>query len=217
MNRTAGRMLLAIPMKDPADAKTRLGVCLSPKERARLAIALFVNVVECVKIARLQVRYRHIDVAVITSSPTIRQLAKRLCVKCINDGGAGSLNRAISRAARRATAEGYASMCILPGDLADPSIRDLAQLLDYPSQAGDVVICPAKDMGTNALMVPLPSPIPFQYGERSFHRHYRTSVDADHMTIMLPLTTLRRDVDTLNDLRDLYRRRPDVAFWGDRR
>ena len=210
------RLLVAIPMKDPARAKTRLGVALTASQRAGLAIALFLNVVKCVRRTRKHVGHRKIDVAVISSSATYRDLAKSYHLKWIDDEGALSLSAAVEHAAKMAHDEGYGSLCILPGDLADPSISDLVQLLNHAVGDANGVICPSGDFGTNALMVPLPSAISFRYGERSFHHHYRSIMDAGLLPVVLPLTSLRRDVDTVKDLDDLERRRPDVVFWRDR-
>ncbi|WP_319529194.1 2-phospho-L-lactate guanylyltransferase [uncultured Cohaesibacter sp.] len=213
----AKKCLLAIPMKDPLDAKTRLSISLNQAERARLAMALFLNVVECAKEALANLPDSHIDIGVISSSETIRELSSGLDIKWIDDGGAPTLSIAVERAATIAQDEGYDILCVLPGDLADPSHKDIMQLLDYPQSARDAVICPSGDLGTNALLVPLPCPIEFSYGDRSFHRHYRASVEAGLVPVILPLLSLRRDVDTVHDWHDLQRRRPDVAFWSNGR
>lgn len=213
----ARKCLLAIPMKDPLDAKTRLSISLSQEERARLATNLFINVVECAKQALALLPGSHIDIGVITSSKTIKGLISDLDLKWIDDGGAPSLSLAVEQAARIAHEQGYDILCVLPGDLADPSHKDIAQLLDYPKSARDAVICPSGDLGTNALLLPLPCPIQFAYGDRSFHHHYRAAVEADLVPVILPLHSLRRDVDTVRDWHDLQHRRPDVAFWSDGR
>ena len=119
----AGKMLLVIPMKDPTEAKSRLGGLLAPKERARLAIALFLNVVECVKRARACLPHRQINIAVVSNSPTIRAYSDRLDLDWINEGEVSSLSDAVECAATFATVEGYAALCVLPGDLADPGCR----------------------------------------------------------------------------------------------
>ena len=213
----AGKMLLVIPMKDPTEAKSRLGGLLAPKERARLAIALFLNVVECVKRARACLPHRQIDIAVVSNSPTIRAYSDRLDLEWIDEGEVSSLSDAVECAATVATVEGYAALCVLPGDLADPAVEDLVRLMECREGEADVVLCPSHDMGTNALILPLPSSFGFHYGERSFHRHYRAATDAGLMTMVMPLDSLRRDVDTIYDLDDLERRRPEVVFWGEGR
>ncbi|WP_197703863.1 2-phospho-L-lactate guanylyltransferase [Cohaesibacter sp. ES.047] len=204
-------------MKDPLDAKTRLSISLTQQERARLATALFIHVVECVKRALTLLPDSHIDIGVITSSETIRDLVAGLDVKWIDDGGASTLSCAVDQAAKIAHEQGYDILCVLPGDLADPSHKDIARLLDYPKSGRDVVICPSGDLGTNALLLPLPCPIDFAYGDRSFHRHYQASVEAGLVPVILPLNSLKRDVDTVRDWHDLQHRRPDVAFWSDGR
>ena len=212
-----GTMLLAIPMKDPALAKTRLGLALSASQRAALATALFLNVVKCARHARRRLPDRQIDIAVISSSPTMRELARSYNLLWLDDGGAPTLSMALERAAQAAKTRSYDALCILPGDLADPTIDDLAQLLAQPAGQTECILCPSKDLGTNALILPLPAPFPFCYGERSFHHHYRAAVACGLRPRVLPLTSLRRDVDTVADLAELEGQRPDLAVWSDGR
>ena len=216
MREQTGKLLLAIPMKDPSRAKSRLGIELSPSERANLAIHLFRNVVDCVKDACKERPGRSVDIAVISNSATIQKMCSTMDLKWINDGNAGNLSAAITCAAHVATQDRYANLCILPGDLADPSVSDVCCLIDHASEAFNAAICPSKDMGTNALLLPLPSPIAFHYGERSFHHHYRALVDAGLMTTILPLTSLRRDVDTIQDWHAFRQSQPDAFAWSER-
>ncbi|WP_316860879.1 2-phospho-L-lactate guanylyltransferase [uncultured Cohaesibacter sp.] len=209
------KILLAIPMKDPREAKSRLCLALTSRQRAELAILLFLDVVACAKVATERLPQRSIDIAVISSSPTIKTLADAQGLKWIDDTGAKGLNASLELAASMASEDGYDFLCILPGDLADPKPCDLAQLLDYPSHSKDAVICPSVDLGTNALLVPLPCPIAFAYGEKSFHHHYRACIDAELLTVVLPLSSLRRDVDTLIDLHYLQSLRPGERFWSE--
>ncbi|PLW78239.1 2-phospho-L-lactate guanylyltransferase [Cohaesibacter celericrescens] len=216
------RMLLAIPMKDPSDAKTRLGVSLTQKQRGQLALSLFETVVERVQtvlqsMSPEQAQQRHIDIAVVSASPVLQDTAARLGILFFAEGPRSGLSQAVSHLASQAHAQGYSALCVLPGDLADPKLSDLRYLLSYPLDEQKVVICPSGDLGTNALMVPLPSPIDFGYGERSFHLHYHATIEAGMMPVVLPLTSLRMDVDTLVDLQYVPQFHLDAALLGDGR
>ncbi|MBB3713369.1 2-phospho-L-lactate guanylyltransferase [Limimaricola variabilis] len=199
---TAGKRLVAIPMKDPRDAKTRLGLALTPEERGQLALSLFRVTVNRLRDA-IEGLGPQIDLAVVSASPTIREEAETLGLRVIDDGGAASLSLAVEAAANWATTHGYDALCVLPGDLADPDPVDLAWLLDHPLEDATAVICPAKDLGTNALMVPLPCPFAFAYGAKSTIRHRRAAEAAGLTPVMMPLGSLRVDIDTVADLHHL--------------
>ncbi|WP_334060824.1 2-phospho-L-lactate guanylyltransferase [Limimaricola cinnabarinus] len=207
---SGAKRLVAIPMKDPRDAKTRLGLVLTPDQRGKLALSLFRATVarlhEAVEGLEAQV-----DLAVVSSSPIIHDVAETMGLSVIDDGCAPSLSLAVEAAANRALEQGYAALCVLPGDLADPDPVDLAWLLDQPVEGGRAVICPAKDLGTNALMVPLPCPFAFAYGAQSTIRHRRAAEAAGLTPVMMPLGSLRIDIDTVEDLHHLpsgHLRRP---------
>ncbi|MCZ4262376.1 2-phospho-L-lactate guanylyltransferase [Limimaricola sp. G21655-S1] len=201
MSGTAKR-LVAIPMKDPRDAKTRLGLALSPEQRGDLALILFRATVTRLREA-VEGLECQVDLAAVSASPIIRDVAETLGLTVIDDGGAPSLSLALEAAADWAARHGYGALCILPGDLADPDPVDLAWLLDHPLEGGTAVICPAKDLGTNALMVPLPRPFAFAYGAKSTIRHRRAAEAAGLTPVMMPLGSLRVDVDTVEDLHHL--------------
>lgn len=201
MSGTAKR-LVAIPMKDPRDAKTRLGLALSPEQRGDLALTLFRATVTRLREAVTGCATR-IDLAVVTGSPAIRGVAESLGLNVIDDAGAPSLSPAIEAAAHWATDHGYEALCVLPGDLAAPDPAELALLLAHPLDAGTAVICPAKDLGTNALLVPLPCPFAFAYGAKSTIRHRRAAEAAGLTPVMMPLGSLRIDIDTVEDLHHL--------------
>ncbi|EYD70888.1 2-phospho-L-lactate guanylyltransferase [Limimaricola hongkongensis] len=206
----AGKRLVAIPMKDPRDAKTRLGLALTPDQRGKLALRLFRATVARLREA-VEDLDAQVDLAVVSGSPIIRDVAETLGLTVIDDGGAPSLSLAVEAAAHWATGQGYDALCVLPGDIADPDPVDLARLLDHPLDGGTAVICPAKDLGTNALMVPLPCPFAFAYGTRSTIRHRHAAEGAGLTPVMMPLGSLRIDIDTVADLDHLpadHLRRP---------
>jgi len=190
------RLLVAIPMKDQADAKTRISGCCAPDGREALVLHLLGQTVEKLRAAkRLGAVF---DIAIVTTSPRIRGCALKDGLETIADLGIG-LSGAAASARAWAEAKGYDALCIVPGDLADPTPQDLAVLLAQPTE-GRITLCAALDMGTNAMLMPLPNRIAFQYGAESFHRHRRAALRAglEPRTLLLP--SLRRDVDRMADL-----------------
>lgn len=188
--------LVVVPMKDPCQAKTRLGPELGPAERAALALGLFKVNLRRLRAAQAASR-RGFDLAVVTRSPLVAALAEEAGALAIREQAARSLSEAAEEAADWAAAQGYGSLCLLPADLAAPRQADLLALLDSPDEAA---LCPSADGGTNALLLPLPRPIAFAYGPGSFAAHLAALRAAGLHPRLPALESLRHDVDHLEHL-----------------
>ncbi|WP_264213333.1 2-phospho-L-lactate guanylyltransferase [Leisingera thetidis] len=206
----AGKRLAVIPMKDPSKAKTRLGIALPPKEREALARCLFRATIARLQSAAATLPEGTVDIAVVSHSPVIARIARRAGLICIDDNDPGTLSLAVEAASAWAAVQGYEALCVLPGDLADPSPADLARLLAHPLDGTRAVLCPAADLGTNALLTPLPCPFPFRYGQKSLIAHLHAAEAAGLCPVVLPLNSLRTDVDTAEDLDHLLEQNPRV-------
>lgn len=196
---TRASRLVVVPMKDPVDAKTRLGDALPADRRAALAETLFALTLQ--RLARIRWAARHgFDIATVTASPQIAARAHAAGVIVIEQGLLPGLNAAVTDAADWAHEAGYAALAILPGDLAAPSPADLLALLDQPANAGQAVICESSDGGTNALMLPLPAGMGFHYGTGSFKAHLAAAQRAGLNPQTPRLASLHHDVDRYQDL-----------------
>lgn len=196
---TRAMRLVVVPMKDPSDAKTRLSDVLDPARRAGLAIRLFRQTLQ--RLTEVQAIAQHrFDIATVTASPAIAAIAESTGISVIDEGQPGGLNAAIARAADLAGLRGYASMTVLPGDLAAPTLGDLRRLLDREDAPDQVVICPSTDGGTNALMLPLPVRMRFRYGPDSFRAHADQARAAGLGVVTPRLDSLRHDVDRRENL-----------------
>ena len=179
-------LLFIIPMKDPAVAKSRLAEVLPDAVRARLAMALFRRMLGFLAEAQPGV-----DVLVVSESDTIEEMGTGYFLRQKSRG----LNKAVTEGAAWAVANGYAAICVLPADLADPTAADLARLL---ALGKGVSIAPAHDGGTNALLVSPPDAITFCYGKGSCAAHQRAA--AGLPCTIIPLESFRYDIDTSADL-----------------
>ncbi len=99
---------------------------------------------------------------------------------------------------------------MIPADLAAPDPADLARLLCYGHDRNRAIICPATDLGTNALLVSPPTAIPFLYGPNSAIRHLRAAEQAGLNPILLRLDSLQFDIDTAASLERAMRDVPDL-------
>lgn len=182
-------LLFILPMKDPLRAKSRLASVLPDAVRARLAMALYRRMLGFLRAAQPGV-----DILVVSDAEEIRAVSQG--VRFLRQKATG-LNAAIEEGAKWALARGYGSICVLPADLADPSREDLARLL---ALKGGVVLAPAHDGGTNALLATPPDAIDFCFGQGSCAAHQKAAERAGVACTIAPLESLKYDIDTSVDL-----------------
>jgi len=182
-------LLFIIPMKNPLRAKSRLAAVLPDAVRARLAMALYRRMLGFLQAARPAV-----DILVVSDAQALQgALSNAMFLHQKSNG----LNAAVSEAAAWAVAHGYTSICVLPADLADPCHDDLERLL---ALKGGVVLAPAHDGGTNALLATPPDAIDFCFGRGSCAAHQKAAELAGVTCTIVPLESLKYDIDTSTDL-----------------
>jgi len=182
-------LLFIIPMKDPLRAKSRLASVLPDAVRARLAMALYRRMLRF-----LQAVQPDVDILVVSDTEALQAaLSSAMFLHQKSNG----LNAAVSEGAAWAVAHGYRSICVLPADLADPCADDLERLL---ALQGGVVLAPAHDGGTNALLATPPEAIDFCFGRGSCAAHQQAAEMAGVTCTIVPLESLKYDIDTSTDL-----------------
>tara|TARA_B100001250_G_scaffold86074_1_gene71213 strand:- start:739 stop:1374 length:636 start_codon:yes stop_codon:yes gene_type:complete len=202
-NATEKRTLLLVPMKDPEKSKTRLRDTLNLKDRAYLAKSLFKRTLQILKIVANNNASLRLDLAVISASPEIIDLSKSNKLLSILETGTQSLKNATEIAKVWATNKGYRSICILPADLANPDPEEIISFLKEANGNRFVTLSPSADLGTNALHISLPTNFNFRYGKKSFLRHIKAAEKLGVRPKILPLPSLKYDIDTSNDLKYL--------------
>ena len=202
-NATEKRTLLLVPMKDPEKSKTRLRDTLNLKDRAYLAKSLFKRTLQILKIVANNNARLRLDLAVISASPEIIDLSKSNKLLSILETGTQSLKNATEIAKVWATNKGYRSICILPADLANPDPEEIISFLKEANGNRFVTLSPSADLGTNALHISLPTNFNFRYGKKSFLRHIKAAEKLGVRPKILPLPSLKYDIDTSNDLKYL--------------
>lgn len=204
---------IVIPMKAPQCAKRRLSGLLSGAQREAVALALFRQT-----LTFFSQHFSDTPLLVVTASEQIADMARSLCAEVLlepvmtdtersrreEDQEAG-LNQAAALAAKWCRDQGFASQLLLPADIAELDVAEIQQLLNtdkaLPSVVPSVVICPAHDGGTNALLTTPPGVIPFRFGKASSRAHLAEAHQRAIPVQLLTLTRLTRDIDTPEDLR----------------
>lgn len=205
--------MILVPVKNLADAKQRLSSLLSPEERFALAQAMCEDVLQT-----LANWPNHPPVAVVTSDPIARDLAKRFNFDVIGDDNSGETN-AIKMATAVCKARGAQSTLVIPADIPLIETSELQQIVDCAyeftngiSTRGGAVLAPdAAGRGTNAVWRSPADLFPLRFGNDSFLPH-RAAAQATGLTCaVLELPGIARDVDRAEDLYEL------ASAPGDRR
>ena len=191
-------LCIVIPMKDPRQSKSRLSSVLDNAERQNLALNLFRQT-----LAFLCEHFEQHSTLVVTPANSIAAIAREYGCQVLLEPAARGLNSALNSAAAYCTVQGYSSQLVLPADIVDLDVAELEHLLNCPRETPSVVICPAIDGGTNALLSTPPQAIPFSYGTNSSWSHYQSAGQADVARQFINLHKLALDLDNPSDLQRL--------------
>jgi len=204
------RILVVIPMKPLASAKSRLAPHLADAERLNVACHLLRRVVaaatQCAAVS---------ETWVTGGDDAVRRQSEQLGAKWTDDGGAG-LNGALQTAFARWFAQGGDAALFLPADLPLATPAEVASCVDASGRLRYPVLVPAaNDGGTNAILMPRDSTFAFQLGERSFQRHLAETTRFGHQAVPYFSQALGLDVDTVVDLRKWRALRPQDFAEGE--
>jgi 2-phospho-L-lactate guanylyltransferase len=196
-------LLLAVPVKDLANAKQRLIPALSPSERRELARAMLEDVLDAA-VAALPGA-----VLVVTMDPEVQAVARGLGVECLAESANRGHTAAVAFAQREAVVRGAARFLTLPGDVPCVTAQEITALTGALPETHGVVFVPSRSgQGTNAALLAPPDAIPLTFGEPSFENHLKTARAAGLAPRVLTLPGIGLDVDTPEDLPVLLERGP---------
>jgi 2-phospho-L-lactate/phosphoenolpyruvate guanylyltransferase len=188
---------LVIPVKVLALAKTRL-TGLEPERRSRLALAMATDTVAAALRAGPVAA-----VLVVTDDRDVRQASLRLGALVLADAPGAGLNEALSYGAEYARQRWPArGLGALAGDLPAMRSAELAAALHAAGRLGAAFVADADGTGTALYAAAPGSEFRPQFGRASRRRHLdggAAEIGAD--TAGAILAGLRRDVDTVDDLR----------------
>lgn len=191
-----------IPMKSPAESKSRLADVLDARERTELALAMFVDVITACNDSEM------FDIVGVVSSDSdvfwaarehgAKAIAEPATLSGLNDG----LTFGVRYLARRA---GCDEVVVFPADI--PLVRpiDICSVVNALAGRHDrrIVLVRAADNGTNALGLRPPEAIPMRFGRDSASAHAAEAGSAGIECVELDLERLRFDVDTAADVETL--------------
>lgn len=190
-----------VPLKNLADAKSRLAGLLTPSQRSGLARSMAEDV--------LSVLAEHPDIAsltLISGDPAVRQLAGEVAADFIaeQDLPGDGLNAAITAAVTRLRQAGCRQLLVLHGDLPVLDSGDVSAALRLQAESGGLVIgCDAQRRGTNLLAFTADIEPHFQFGADSCEKHHSWAEQQAVPVEILQRPGIELDVDEPLDLVDL--------------
>lgn len=192
------KTLVVIPVRDFADAKSRLEPLLEPSRREGLARWLCERT-----LMFFRDRMPEQDVLVVTACEAIAQLASRYGAAVLRERHVSGMSAAAQLAAEWSCAHGYESQLLIPADIAQLDEVELRTLINHPRPVPSVLISPAHDRGTNALLTTPPNVLPFHFGPHSSDQHRNAAQQRGITCSLVHLPKLRFDIDTPDDLAHL--------------
>jgi 2-phospho-L-lactate guanylyltransferase len=144
-------------------------------------------------------------VAVVTEDNEARTLAREHGATLIPEA-AGGLNAALAGALETLADFGAGGALIIHGDLPLATAEEVTRMLEAHPGDEAVTFVPARDGGTNAMLVTPTSAMNLHYGTGSYERHMDEARRRRLRTESLDLPGIGLDIDTPEDLRALLER-----------
>lgn len=188
-------LVIAILMKDPADAKTRLATALSQQQRERLALRMFENT-----LTFFRSFVPATPLLVVTPSDRISRIARHAGANVVHDDANGDINAAACCARDWAIAAGATALTLVHADIPILRQREFDTFLDA-CEDHKVVIATSVDGGTNAIFVTPPDAIPFAFGPGSAEKHAGAARSKGLAVKTVSAFFMSRDIDHPQDLR----------------
>ena len=194
------RTLAIVPVKQLDSAKQRLAALLGAGAREALAQAMFTDVLAALRRVELLQR-----VAVVTGDATVAAAAQGDGVTVLDDPAPAGQSAAAAIGIRHAIARGYERVLLVPGDtpLLDPQEVDalLAAATPVPSVT---IVADRHGEGTNGLAIVPPGAFEPSFGPGSLERHLAAADAAALACRVHSCASLAHDVDTPEDLAELW-------------
>ncbi|AYH43680.1 2-phospho-L-lactate guanylyltransferase [Azoarcus sp. DN11] len=179
-----------IPIKLPAQGKSRLAGVLGPGERQCLVRAMLDEVLDALLGSEV---IEH--VAIVTAATDLTRRA----VALLPDTGLG-LNHSVQQAALSLAHRRARELVVMHGDLPQASAADIDELVLRGRQSGIALAPDRARVGTNAIYLGAGSGFRFQFGAQSFPIHVAEALRCGHVPAIVERPGLAFDVDLPADL-----------------
>jgi 2-phospho-L-lactate/phosphoenolpyruvate guanylyltransferase len=193
---------LLIPIKDPANAKTRLASLLSADERRRLAWAMFEDVSRAAASATKADR-----VVIVTNYEKALDRARQLGWDALIEEAQASESASIDWASRALAERGFDAVMRLPADLPLIQPEDIDELLSIDLRAPAALLVPSREgTGTNAIIRTPPALFPSRFGPNSLALHEEEAARVGVECLIVQNSRIALDIDEPSDIEMLIER-----------
>jgi 2-phospho-L-lactate guanylyltransferase len=184
-----------LPVKHLGRAKQRLAGHFDARTRIEVARAMLSDALELCRATPFLAWW------VVSDDAEVAERARRMGLRTLGDAPDG-LNASLAGAMATASAEGAASVTVLPADVPLARPEDVRDLVDTGATS-DIVVVPARRGGTNGLHLAPPTVLAPSYGPGSLAAHLEAAAHARLRCSILDRPGLSLDVDTIADVNDL--------------
>lgn len=185
-----------VPVKALAQGKTRLSTRLSPEERHALSRAMLTDVVTSAQSATMVDR-----VVVVSSDPSLLQLARQLGVEAVDEGYPRGLNGAVAVGIEFCLQLGATAVLVLLADLPLVTAQDVERIFQHMTSEPQIIVVPCKEGdGTNALLRVPPEIVPTRFGGPSLEAHRKVACEYNVACLTVEIPHIAFDIDSIEDL-----------------
>lgn len=190
---------LLIPLKDPANAKSRLRGLFLADERRRLAWAMFEDVSRAVCATTKPDR-----VVLVSSFEPAIEHARSAGWDVLVEASQRSESASVDWASRVLAVRGFHTVLRLPADIPLVEARDIDELISLELRAPTAVLVPSREgTGTNAILRTPPDLFPSRFGPNSLSLHKREAARVGVECLIVNNTRIAMDIDEPVDLKVL--------------
>lgn len=201
---------LLIPIKDPANAKTRLASLLSADERRRLAWAMFEDVSRAVAQATRPDR-----VIIVTNYEPAVDRASLLGWDALIEQSQASESASVDWASRELAERGFDAVMRLPADLPLVRAEDIDEILSIDLRAPAALLVPSREgTGTNAIIRTPPALFASRFGPNSLALHKEEAARVGVECLVVANSRIALDIDEPADLRLLIEHGRGTKAWA---
>lgn len=180
-----------VPVKELRNAKQRLGDMLDAAQRQALSLAMLDDMLATLT------HTAGVLTTVVSRDDAVRERAMARGVAILTDR-ASNLNAALDQAVL--CLRNDVMFLVLPADLPLLRSEDLRELAFAFTGRRSIVLVPAHDGGTNALLMHQDARLPFLFGPNSLTSHMTAARQRGLQARLVHLPRLARDIDDLDDL-----------------
>jgi 2-phospho-L-lactate guanylyltransferase len=201
---------ILIPVKNPANCKTRLSGLLSPEMRRRLATVMFADVGRALGAVR-----RADGIFVVTNYKAACRQARLLGFDILLERTQHSESASIDWASRELESRGYDLVMRLPADIPLVTAADIDGLLEIePGRPGALMVPSREGTGTNSIARTPPTLFPSRFGPGSLRLHADEAEKQGVKPVIVSNPRIGLDIDEPGDLAALVEWGGETETFG---